>query len=44
MESMHQRAEKLGGKLLVVSNPEKGTSVKVLDVPIASSNNDLDSR
>jgi signal transduction histidine kinase len=44
MESMHQRAERLGGKLLVVSNPGKGTSVKVLDVPIASSNNGLDSR
>jgi signal transduction histidine kinase len=44
LESMRQRAERLGGKLLVVSTPGKGTSVKVSDVPIASSNNGLDSR
>jgi signal transduction histidine kinase len=36
METMRQRAEKLGSKLLVTSTPGNGTSVKVLDVPIAS--------
>jgi signal transduction histidine kinase len=44
MESMRQRAEKLGGKLLVTSTPGKGTSVKVLDVPISWSNSGSDSR
>jgi signal transduction histidine kinase len=35
LESMRQRAEKLGRKLLVSSTPGKGTSVKVVDVPIS---------
>jgi signal transduction histidine kinase len=44
MESMRQRAEMIGGKLLIVSAPGKGTSVKVLDVPISSTGNGRDSR
>lgn len=44
MESMRQRAEKLGSKLCISSTPGMGTSVKVLDIPISRSSNDRDSQ
>lgn len=44
LESMRQRAEKLGSKLEVSSVPGKRTSVKVLDVPISQPKGGRDKR
>lgn len=44
LESMRQRAEKLGSKLQVSSIPGQLTSVKVLDVPISQPDNGWDRR
>jgi signal transduction histidine kinase len=44
MESMRQRAEKLGSRLQINSIPGRGTSVKVLDIPISPVSKGRDNR